>query len=367
MGNKCSLIAGLVVGYAAVYPVFAQVKSPEQIFSEVSRSIVTVQVVGKDEKPVSLGSGVVIAPEIVVTNCHVLEGGAELSVQWNKSIHVATLRSADQERDLCELQVSNLQAPRATLFTAKLRVGQRVYAVGAPEGLELTISEGLISSIREIDDAQYIQTSAPISSGSSGGGLFDAMGRLVGITAFIVPEGQNLNFALPASWITDLAKRSGTKTEYANRDAVNDQWQVRITALRAQRNWTGLLTAAQQWARLAPNTVQSWLALGEAYNLVNRPRRATVAFSQALKLDGDSYEAWLGAGATYLALNQYDRAVEATQEALRLRAQDVPSLMQLATAYHLQNQRGRAKEVLSRLEKIDTSAASALAKKLLTR
>lgn len=367
MVNKCSLITGLVVGCAVTYPVAAQVKNPEQIFSEVSRSIVVVQVIGKDERPANLGSGVVTAPETVVTNCHVLEGGVTLSVQNLKNFFAATLHTADQERDLCELRVPNLQAPRVTLFTGKLRVGQRVYAVGAPEGLELTISEGLISSIREIDGAQYIQTSAPISSGSSGGGLFDTEGRLVGLTAFVIPEGQNLNFALPASWITDLAQRSGSKPLLASREVTHDKWQARITELRARRDWTGLLTAAQQWVRLAPAAVPAWLALGEAYNLVNRSRRATVAYSQALKLDGDSYEAWLGAGATYLALNQYDRAVEATQEALRLRAQDVPSLTQLATAYHLQNQRGRAKEVLSRLEKVDAAAASALAKKLATR
>ncbi len=207
-----------------------------------------------------------------------------------------TLRLADADRDLCELNVGNLQAPRASLYTGRLRVGQRVYAVGAPEGLELTISEGLVSSIREMDGAHYIQTSAPISSGSSGGGLFDVEGRLLGLTTFIIPEGQNLNFALPASWITELAARSGSKPTLANREAVHDKWQSRSADLRAKKDWVGLLTVTQQWVRAAPLAVPGWLALGEAYGLVNRPRRAIVAYNQALKLDGDSYDAWLGAG-----------------------------------------------------------------------
>ncbi len=344
-------------------PAAAQGKNPEQIFQEVSRSIVTIQTFDRDDKVVSLGSGVVTAVDTVVTNCHVLDGGAVYTVYSGKTVLKGELRAADAERDLCELQVANLRAPKIALYTGRLRVGQRVYAVGAPEGLELTISEGLVSSIREMEGAHYIQTSAPISSGSSGGGLFDTEGRLVGLTAFIITEGQNLNFALPASWITELAARSGSTPVLANRDAVNDRWQARSAELRAKKDWVGLLTAAQQWVRAAPASVPGWIALGEAYRLVNRPRRAIVAYDQARKLDGDSYEAWLGGGATYLALNQYDRAVAAMEEALRLRVNDVPALLQLAVAYHHQNQRARVREVLARIEKLDARAAREFSQK----
>lgn len=352
----------------AAVPMLAPAKGPEQIFQEVSRSIVTVQAFDREDNLTNLGSGVVTAAETVVTNCHVLEDGVRLVVQSGRSNYTGSLRTADQDRDLCELQVGGLQAPRVTLFTGKLRVGQRVYAVGAPEGLELTISEGLVSSIREIENAHYIQTSAPISSGSSGGGLFDTEGRLVGLTTFIIPEGQNLNFAIPSSWITELASRSGSKPTLASsRDDVNERFQSRVAALRSAKNWTGLLAATQQWVRAAPASVPGWIALGEAYRLINRPRRAITAYGQALKYDGDSYEAWLGAGATHLALNQYDRALEATQEALRLRANDVPALLQLGATYHHQNQRARVREVLARLEKLDSNAARQFSKKYVTK
>jgi S1-C subfamily serine protease len=352
----------LMIAMVVASPV-AKGKSPEQIFQEVSRSIVTIQTMDREGNLANLGSGVVMAAESVVTNCHVLDGGEQYAVQSGGTVHRGVLRLADADRDLCELQVGGLQAPRVPLFTGRLRIGQRVYAVGAPEGLELTISEGLVSSIREIDGGQYIQTSAPISSGSSGGGLFDTEGRLVGITAFLIPEGQNLNFALPASWITDLAARSGSSPLLANKEGVNEKWQARSAELRAKKDWVGLLRITQQWVRVAPASVSAWLALGEAYRSVNRPRRAAVAYAQALKLDGDHYEAWYGAGVTSLALNQYERAAEAMREALRLRADDVPALIQLATAYHNQNQRARVREVLARLEKSDPSAARTLAKK----
>jgi hypothetical protein len=344
----------------------AQGKNPELLFQEVSRSIVTIQALDNAGNVTSLGSGVVTAPGAVVTNCHVLEGGTQFSVISGKTVHRGELRAAEQDRDLCELQVSTLNAPRVPLYTSRLRVGQRVYAVGAPEGLELTISEGLVSSIREIDGAHYIQTSAPISSGSSGGGLFDTEGRLVGLTAFIIPEGQNLNFALPASWIAELAGRGGTAPTLANRDAANEKWQTRREALRAKKDWVGLLAATQQWVRAVPASVQAWVALGESYLLINRPRRAITAYNQALKLDGDSYDAWIGAGGTYLALNQYDRAVEASQEALRLKADDLDALLLLGRSYFSQNQRARVREVHARIEKINGQAAREFAKRFIT-
>jgi hypothetical protein len=89
----------------------------------------------------------------------------------------------------------------------QLRIGQRVYAIGAPQGLELTISEGIVSSLREVPGGSVIQTTAPISPGSSGGGLFDLSGRLVGIMTFQHRYGQNLNFALPADWIAGMQTR----------------------------------------------------------------------------------------------------------------------------------------------------------------
>ncbi len=359
------IIAGLCG--LIVLPLAAAGKTPEQIFQDVSRSIVTIQAFDAADNVVSLGSGVVTAADTVVTNCHVVEGGQRLSVtSASGTLQKVTVRIADADRDLCELAVAGLQAPRVPLYTGRLRVGQRVYAIGAPEGLDLTISEGLVSSIREMDGAHYIQTSAPISSGSSGGGLFDVEGRLVGLTAFILAEGQNLNFALPASWITELAARSGSKPTLVNRDAVNDKWQTRSNNLRAQKNWVELLIAAQQWVRLAPTAVTGWITLGEAYRMVNRPRRAITAYNQALKLDGNNPEAWLGAGNTYLALNQYDRAVEAAQETLRLLPDHVPALLLLGAAYHHQNQRALVREVRARIEKIDGNAAREFARKFVT-
>ena len=118
----------------------------------------------------------------------------------------------DVQRDLCQLQVPGLQAPVVPLAAAATAaVGQPAYAIGHPKGLDLTMSAGLVSSFRRNDAGQLllIQTSAAISGGSSGGGLFNERGELMGLTtiASVTGDAQNLNFAIPADWILDLPRR----------------------------------------------------------------------------------------------------------------------------------------------------------------
>jgi S1-C subfamily serine protease len=184
--------------------------TPQDLFSKLAPSIFFVYGVDTDEKRRSQGSGVVVAAQRVVTNCHVIQGANFVYVRKENVIYVAKrVEHADAARDLCQLEVPNLNAPPVELGGAKdLKVGQKVFALGNPKGLEVTLSDGLVSALRGPDGKeQVIQTTAPISPGSSGGGLFDEEARLVGITSFQVRSGQNLNFAAPAEWVREIPDR----------------------------------------------------------------------------------------------------------------------------------------------------------------
>jgi len=164
---------------------------------------------GDDKQLTKLGSGVVFGPGTVATNRHVVESGGLIRVTDQGREYAATVLYADREYDLCALSVPGLAAPAVELASYRtIRTGQRVYAIGAPRGLELSISDGLVSGIRSYGEYPLIQTNAPISKGSSGGGLFDTEGRLVGITTATVVDGQNINFALVSDLIPQLPTRS---------------------------------------------------------------------------------------------------------------------------------------------------------------
>lgn len=184
--------------------------APDELFRQVSPSVWQVATVDDQGKPIGTGSAVVIAPQTLVTNCHVLKGAAKVVVRQHGTSLGARLQHADTERDLCQLAAVDLQAPAVAIAPGPAHIGQRIYTIGAPRGLELTLSDGLVSGLREEGaDGGLIQISAPISPGSSGGGLFDEEGRLLGITSMgIVGVAQNLNFARPASLIAAIPARA---------------------------------------------------------------------------------------------------------------------------------------------------------------
>ena len=205
--------AALGVGLLAAAGAGAQsaALAPDELFERLAPSVWTVQTFDEKNQPVAGGSAVVIGPGSVVTNCHVLKKAARVTVTRENVSYGALPDHFDPERDLCLLRVRNFQAPAVTIANPEeMRIGARVYAIGSPRGLEHTISDGLLSGIRRRDDGELaaLQVTVPISPGSSGGGLFDAQGRLVGITTFALRDSQNLNFAVPATWIAEIPQRA---------------------------------------------------------------------------------------------------------------------------------------------------------------
>ena len=206
IARSALLCAGLLATSAA------QALTPAELFAKVSPSIWKVVALDADGLPLGQGSAVVVSPHTLVTNCHVLAKAKRVLLKRDGPGLEARLSAWDVQRDLCQLSAEGVDAPAVALGeTARLAIGQPAYAIGHPRGLDLTMSEGLVSSFRRNAEGQLllVQTSAAISGGSSGGGLFDEQGSLVGLTTIgsVAAATQNLNFAIPAEWIKDLPRR----------------------------------------------------------------------------------------------------------------------------------------------------------------
>lgn len=186
--------------------------TPEEVFRRASPAVWTVKA-DMGNNRFGVGSAVAVTPQALVTACHVVGGAVSVVVnQGQAAIKVSqVMRDPDATRDLCVLTTEQ-RFPLPAVEIAPIddvMVGQRVYAIGSPHGLELTLSEGLVSALRPKAPGQLpiVQTSAPISPGSSGGGLFDTEARLVGVADNISPGGANLGFAYPAQWVMELPQR----------------------------------------------------------------------------------------------------------------------------------------------------------------
>jgi S1-C subfamily serine protease len=195
---------------AAVLPAAPPVRSgpalaPDELYARLADAVWST-LAGADRDAfreladLAQGSAVAVAPDRLLTNCHLLTGREVVLIVQGDAVDVARLIAADTASDRCVLapEARTLRPVEGLRPYADLRVGERVFTIGSPSGLERTWGEGLISGLRRQGGVPYVQTTAPISQGSSGGGLFDVHGNLIGITSFLLQSGQQLNFALAA-------------------------------------------------------------------------------------------------------------------------------------------------------------------------
>ena len=161
------------------------------------------------------GSGFILTADgLGGTNYHVLKRAAEAFAECcnGRKFYIASVEGADLDKDLMVFQMLELGTqrkpeglPHVTLGSWKdVSVGDKVIAVGSPEGLSNSVSDGILSAVRESDSVHYLQITAPISPGSSGGPVLNAAGQMVGVATFQLQEGQNLNFAGAADHILPL-------------------------------------------------------------------------------------------------------------------------------------------------------------------
>ena len=185
--------------------------STPEIARRVTPSVTTITT------PTGNGSGVVVdASGVVVTNLHVVQGETDIAVTLaNGDVYddIAVV-DLDERRDLVLLKIKAFNITPATLGNSDdVQVGEDVVLVGSPQGLDLTVSEGVISALRDSGKGyRMLQTTAPASPGSSGGGMFNVHGELIGIVTSQIRQGQNLNFAVPVNYVRGLISTDATMT-----------------------------------------------------------------------------------------------------------------------------------------------------------
>jgi len=320
----------------------------------------TVVVIAYDDKgsPASFGSGVILQDGSIATNCHVIKKASKLTVRYQGQDYNAAAKWTDWERDVCTLTTQGLKAPSIILGETKgLRVGTKVYAIGAPEGLELTLSEGIVSGLREVDGGKYIQTTAPISHGSSGGGLFNENGQLIGLTSFFHRGGQNLNFALPVEWIYDLPKRHANKQ---SDDTPMTEWIEKALTIEKEKDWDQLTIHARKWALAKPDSSDAWFCLGVAYSNTGQTLKAVEAYQQVCRLHPEKSLAWNNLALQYNKLEKILEAIKAYHQAIHLDPINMYYWYNLCLTYSNAGQPAKTIEICQQALQIDSAHSGIL-------
>ena len=197
-----AIISGMLLGVISM----AHALNVEDIYQKVNKSVYTLYTVNfYDKSPESLGSAIAVTDHILATNCHVALTGNYLGIVIKDEFKLGTLFFRDVNRDICFVEVPGITFSPVNMRNSKdVRVGEQVFAVGNPEGLEKSISQGIISNKRSDRGGDVLQTDASVSFGSSGGGLFDHNGELIGITNSVDRYSKNIAFAIPSEWVSQI-------------------------------------------------------------------------------------------------------------------------------------------------------------------
>jgi len=206
-----TLLGGII--FALLGARWAYAQTAQEIAKKAFGSTVLLVMEDANGQPLSLGSGFFVRDGEIASNLHVVEGAARgyaKLVGQKAKYDLEGITAVDPERDLVVLKISSAGSPVLPLGSSDaVQVGESVYAVGNPQGLEGTFSQGIVSSIREVGTDKLLQITAPISPGSSGGPVLNAKGEVIGVSVATFRGGQNLNFAIPSSYLKTLLGKAG--------------------------------------------------------------------------------------------------------------------------------------------------------------
>ncbi|HYE66676.1 MAG TPA: tetratricopeptide repeat-containing serine protease family protein [Pyrinomonadaceae bacterium] len=324
----------------------------------VKPSVVAIITYNAKGDPLMTGSGFFIRPGQVLTNLHVIEGTHHAEVRTldgkGKTYPVTGILDLDEEGDLAVLGV-NLPAERARALevtSALPEEGEKIFVIGNPLRMEGSISDGIVSAVREVPNlGKIIQITAPISHGNSGSPLFNMKGQVIGVVTMKVTNAQNINLALAAPRIVELRSekrltfeelalrsKSGQQAESLSdvwyRNGLNSLWlgnydsalgyfenavnknpnraeawiQVGYCKVKQGKN-TEAIKAYQRAIRLRPNSVEAYNKLGDAYYYAGSFYDALEAYKQAARLQPDQPEAYYNLGMTYLEMGDRQAAI----------------------------------------------------------
>ncbi|HMK52450.1 MAG TPA: tetratricopeptide repeat protein [Thermodesulfobacteriota bacterium] len=347
-----------------VSPALGQENLPVLI-KKVEPSIAVIFTYNREGKILGQGTGFFINKEgDVITNYHVLFGASRATIKTTdgKEYPIKRILAEDKMGDLIRVSID---IPKGTasflpVLTTLPEVGEKVIVIGTPLGLDKTVSDGIVSAVREIPEfGKIIQVTAPISAGSSGSPVINMRGEVVGIATFFIVAGQNLNFAIPGQRIARMAIHQGetlsAREEGRMKDWLASAEGVYTSGLRyllaeeyekalpyfletVRRNpkhgkayfqigycraklgqYPGAIEPYKQAILLSPDDADIYNNLCVALGMAGRYDEAIQSCEQAIGLKPDLAEAYNNLGWTYQKSGRYQESILSCKEAIRLK------------------------------------------------
>ena len=317
------IIPVIVLVFCRISTVSAQT-APE-IAEKALAATVYLEMQDSNGVPLGFGSGFFVGDNLIATNYHVIEGAARGTAKLVGQFSTYTIEgvtATDKTNDLALLKVTMSGInPLPLGNSSDVKIGETVYVAGNPRGLEGTFSDGIISSRRDPYTKERLQMTAPISPGSSGGPVLNSKGEVIGISFMTLVGGQNLNFAIPSRYLTELLTKSTPAKPLAegNRSISAETYFTWGNTKYYLGDYKGAIADYDSAIRLNPDNANTYYNRGTAKGDLGQHFAAIADFDIAIRLKPDLAEAYYNRGAAKSDLGQHFAAIADYDTAIRLK------------------------------------------------
>lgn len=333
----------LAVGLFSFQQTHAQESLPDLV-KRVKPAVVAIATYDADGEPVMTGSGFFLRPGEVVTNLHVIRGAKRCEVKTldgkGKVFAVTGTLAVDEEGDLALLGVDMpRERPRASeIATALPDEGESIFVIGNPLKLEGSVTDGIVSAVREVPNVgKIIQITAPISHGNSGSPVFNLKGQVIGVVTVKVTNGQNINLAIGAARLAGLKPgQLRALSALSRRDGVGDSadssYRTGLDSLWLG-NYDNALGYFETAANRNPRRADAWVQVGYCKVKQGKNADAIRAYQHALELKPESEEIHNKLGDAYYYAGRMSQAIASYLRAVSLQPAFADAHYNLAVAY----------------------------------
>jgi len=334
------------------------------LVKRVKPAVVAIATYDASGEALMTGSGFFLRPGQVVTNLHVIRGAVRAEIKTldgkGKVFPVNGTLAVDEEGDLALLGVDMPveRAARSTELAKDLPdEGESIFVIGNPLKLEGSVSDGIVSAVREVPNSyRIIQITAPISHGNSGSPVFNLKGQVLGVVTVKVTNGQNINLAIAAARVAELTagklqplselalKGKGDVAESLYRSGLDSLWLG---------NYDNAVGYFENAANKNPRRAETWVQVGYCKVKQGKTQEAIRAYQQALQLKPTDPEIHNKLGDAYYYSGRLREAIDSYTEAARLRPDWAETFYNLAIAYSESGNPSMAAQQARILQRLD--------------